>query len=233
MVVSAVGFRPSTRPSLTLPSPALSSPARRGPGAPHSPMCPPLPFSHSIFPRSNPLSSTSLSLPPRALGDSVNVITGFWIPEVSSPSLPPSLSPPLPSLFPPYARPFLPRARAPAAPCARSAAAPRPQQSCPPPNGCALPRGRTLPWRLVPGPAAPRPPTALPPTRPCPPPRPRALPWRRPRALPRGPAPPSGARASLVGPARLPGGPCTCSRRAPCIPARATIAFTMLKIWFN
>jgi hypothetical protein len=57
------------------------------------------------FSRAATPSLTPLSLQPRALGDSVMVIAGFWIPEVSSPSLSLSLSLP-PSL--PVRAPFLP-----------------------------------------------------------------------------------------------------------------------------
>jgi hypothetical protein len=91
--------------------PARPGPGPRASGDPASPHAPPLslPFSHLIFPRSNSLSSTSLSSPlcPRCFGDGYRWI---WIPEMSSPlplSLSSSSSPSLPC-----ARPLLPRARA-------------------------------------------------------------------------------------------------------------------------
>jgi hypothetical protein len=181
VVVCVAGFRPATRPSLTQPSLARSGPAH--PLRPSLPLCArplSLPFSHSIFPRSNPLSSTSLSLPPRALGDSMTVIVGFWIPEVSSPSLSPSLSLSLslPSSIHAHA-PFFP-ARVPRwLPACALGGGPAPPPRNPAPL-CAHARR----W--------PRGPT---------PPDGRALPGR-PRAPLRGPAPPRRLCASLAALAR-------------------------------
>jgi hypothetical protein len=106
--------RPATQPS----------PARR------APLSPCLSF---VFPAQQlPLPLFHLSLPPRALGDPVMVIAGFWIPKVSSPS--PFLSLPLPPLplFPARAPTLLSCAR----PYARSGDVARPGGSLERPRWC-------------------------------------------------------------------------------------------------
>jgi hypothetical protein len=105
VVSCVVGFCPGPRPSPARPDLAQPGPAQR---APASPMRPLSPFSLIQFSRTATPSPPPLSLPPCALGDPVTVIAGFWIPEVSSPSLSLPLSLPLPSLFPPCMPPFLP-----------------------------------------------------------------------------------------------------------------------------
>jgi hypothetical protein len=81
-----------------------------------------------------------LSLPPRALGDPVTVIAGFWIPKVSSPS-PLSLSP-SPSPFPSSLR-VAPTFSPTCAPLARSQRPPGAAlAACP----CARPRWLALVW---------------------------------------------------------------------------------------
>jgi hypothetical protein len=154
MVACVVGFCPGPRPSPARLDLAQLGPARPGPVRPWRPCLPHAPplslFPHSIFPRSNSHSSTSLSSPlcPRLFGDGYRRILDPRG-ELSL-SLRPSLSPspfPLPSLHAPFSSPTLARA-----------------SLRPPPRGGVAHRGPLERWHGLPQPpyAATRPRPSLP-----------------------------------------------------------------------